>query len=383
MTSRLKMIVTLAGCVFGGWLGWSLAARQEMKDVPHAASSPPSWHAPESRALEPSPNEAMLFARTLARCPTDDLWELLREPGRSLDDVSSQAIVAELFDRQGIRALQISLESGEGEAKADRRGYLPQLFLEMLAKKDPWAAYAVFQQHRDRFYDSWAPLAREAFILASCGISAERTVEVAASVSRGISYSAKPDFPADYAFRSALEAPALATSENINLCRILLSGWVRRDPVTAVDWVVSRNALDRADSSNASELCIAGVEVGQSHSPARAAALERLSGLSEELRGWIGSSLADHADGKMDAALLDVAVAVGQRESYLTSVLLETRGFPALDASWSALPKEFREPVLDAALAKWSEEDPGPLATEARVHWKEMVRRGWAAGTTK
>lgn len=381
MRVRSRILVTLAASILCGGLGWSLAGHRES---PGRQSALPSRaKGPAARALEPSPDEAVLFARTVARCPTADLWELLREPGRSLDDASSRAIVAELFDRQGIRALQISLESGDDEVKAGRREHLPELFLEMLAKKDPWAAYGVFQQHRGRFYDSWAPLAREAFILAGCGISAERTVEVAASVSRGISYLAEPGFPADYAFRNALEAPALATSENSNLRHVLLSGWARRDPVAAVDWVVGSNDPDRTDSSSASELCLVGEEAGRSLSPARAAALERLSGLPEELRGRIGSSLADHADGKMDAALLDVAVAVGQRQSYLASVLLETRGSSALDGSWSALPVEFRESALDAALTKWSQDDPSPLAVEARAHWQEMVRRGWSAAVEK
>jgi hypothetical protein len=378
MTPRSKILLTLCACAATGWGGYALGGLNSRNEAPSLSLRRAS-HSSVSAVLEPIPDEASILRRNVARCQTGELWAILADAAHPVGQGAGKAIIGELCDRQGIHALELCFDLAPSS-----REWFSGICMEKLAAKDPWSVYALFLQHRAGFSKNWALAAQQEFMRASCGVSAARTIEVAGLLSRDASRGESPSFAPDYAFRTVLDDPAVMSSDPMNLRRALVSEWALRAPAEALDWVIAKHPIGDYDYSEAmNELLTVCTETEKSTSPDRAAALERLAELPEQLRAKIGKEAGGENPGELDAALLDVAEVVGQREAYLSAALLATRGNAALDHSWSALPEDLRQSALDAALAKWSGEDETPVAVEARAHWKRMVETGWSKAAEK
>ena len=325
-----------------------------------------------------SVDRSVLLRRTVARGETADLWSWL-ENSKDENHEVRMAITRELVDRLGWQAWQQALAvSDPGQREA-----LTHQLLRAFSERDPWKAYDEWKFHRDKFKDlDWGEPAYNAALRAAAGMSADKLVEilveVPAKTREASQWLLNTDFVTGFDFKEVLEYLIQAPEQPVLVSDGLLREWSKQSPVEVAQWLAANPQaleteylLDEAVSSFGdvftSELPDADLD----------AVLDSLAGLPADFVDDVWKSAVGSAEGKLNASTLAAADRMAKRDSYLVGSLLETRYQQDIDPSWTLLPSEERQRVLNLAEQRWAAEEPSVVQARALDRWRQRVTAAW------
>lgn len=367
----------LAGALLGFWLRPPVArltadrgvGRPEL--VQHAEAN--------ARQVE-AVKRSVLLRRTVARGETADLWSWLENSGNENHEVR-MAITRELVDRLGWQAWQQAL----GVSDPELREALTHQLLRAFSERDPWKAFEEWKFHRDKFKDlDWGEPAYNAALRAAAGISADKLAEVLAEVptraGKESQWLVSPEYPQGFDFEQVLDYLIQTPEQPVLVSNGLLREWSKQSPAEATQWLASNPDVLKSEYL-LDEATGTWGEVIASGSPEAdfEPVLDSLAGLPAEFLEGVWKSAVDSAEGKLNASTLAAADRMSKRDSYLVGSLLKTRYQQDIDPSWTLLPSEERQRVLNLAEQRWAAEEPSVVQDRARDRWRQRVTAAWEA----
>jgi hypothetical protein len=365
-----------AGALLGFW------SRPPVAPLPsdHASRPEPVRHAVAILREGEFVERSVLLRRTVARGETADLWSWL-ENSKDENHEVRMAITRELVDRLGWQAWQQALAVSD----PGLREKLSRELLWAFSERDPWKAYEEWKLHRDDFEDrEWGFSAYNAALCAAAGMSSDKLIEILAEVPERLGkepqWLLNSEFPQGFDFKEVLEYLIHAPEQPVLVSDGLLREWSKQSPVEVAQWLAANPKtleteylLDEAVASFGdvftSELPDADLDV----------VLDSLAGLPPGFTDDVWKSAIHSADGKLNASTLAAADRMLKRDSYLVGSLLETRYQQDIDPSWTLLPSEERQRVLNLAEQRWAAEEPSVVQARARDRWHQRVTAAWEA----
>lgn len=383
MTFRRQLLIVIPLSLAAAWAGSHFASLRS--SVPAAPSLAPVRAGNSGGALPPSHHADKTRSRQtrelIASTATATLWEwLFGNAAQGDQGVVRNQVLRELYARKGLEAWT-GLLAHEDPAI---RESLSREMLGMISVQDPWLAYELFLANKGSFNAEWGKEAGTSILTAACHISADKFVEVMErSGFKDTHYWFNVELPPGFDYARLIHH--LETSEHMpaGLPSDLVSKWAAESPLKAVEWLLSKPTPKDGDPLSyvlEEEMVFHNtlLEIAGSKAAGRDESLAEFSKLPPSTLDKTWTRLVEKLDGKINPAVLEASTKMERREDYLIRSLLETRGNPSPDPSWSAIPPEEKSKLLDLAEARWQADAPAPVDDKARRHWRARLEQAWS-----